>query len=222
MTPTWQGELLVYGKPRLRFSAGRRNLRRGLLLLLLICAGDVHLNPGPGSPPARTDLCFMCHSQFTRQAKPIPCESCGWWAHSKCTTLTPWEKRQRTNGAKVLWFCGAPACLQPLQIPQSPNNVTVSWSELPLLSPSSPGQASQPALPDPVDPVPVSTRDNPVFMSANVNGLRSKYQQIVATIATYGILIFAVQESKIDSTVSDAELAIPDYTLFRRLYIVSS
>ncbi len=101
-----------------------------------------------------------------------------------------------------------------MQIPHSPNNVTVSWSELPFLSSSSPGQRDPPL--DPVDPVPVSARDSPVFMSANINGLRSKFQLVVATMATYGIPVFALQETKLNSSVTDAELAIPDYTLFHK------
>ncbi len=68
-----------------------------------------------------------------------------------------------------------------------------------------------------LDSVPVSTNNYPVFFSANVNSLTSKLELgIKPLIEHYKFPLLAIQESKLDSTITDNEICIPDYLLFRK------
>ncbi|MCP3662902.1 MAG: hypothetical protein GY696_10460, partial [Gammaproteobacteria bacterium] len=68
-----------------------------------------------------------------------------------------------------------------------------------------------------VDPIPISTNGYPVFFSANVDSLTSKLElNIKPLVEHYKFPLLAIQESKLDSSISCAELAIPDYSLFRK------
>ncbi len=208
-----------YGRTRLQLCFSSTQLPQWKVALLLLLSGDVASNPGPADNVSG-EFCFLCKKKFIPQAHPIPCESCGQRAHSGCTSLTAYEKQQWRNGDFVPWFCGAPNnCLPPISFPfLSDANITVSWSELPNVS-STQSPSPPPSLspsPASVDPIPTSSRQLPVIMSANVNGFRSKLASIAATVSTYGILAFAMQESKLCASVSSFELAIANYILFRR------
>ncbi len=64
--------------------------------------------------------------------------------------------------------------------------------------------------------IPNSTFRKPVLASANVNSLPSKLEEIKPLLQMHQFAAFAVQETKIDSKISQSELKIPGYQLFRR------
>ncbi len=193
------------------------NCAKSFLLLLLVC-GDVASNPGP-TTPVSVHSCFLCHKAFVPQARPICCDSCGRYAHSGCTSLTAFEKSSRRSGQYVPWFCGAPNCLRPIPFNQSPGATSnISWSVLPGISSpaSASGRRSLSACSSVDDPLPKSTLQSPVIVSANVNGLRSKFDSLYTAASAYGPVALAIQESKLCASVDSKELAIPNYSLFRR------
>ncbi len=217
----WLAELTVYGRHRVHFPASStaHSRNRRFFLLLILLAGDVAVNPGP-SLNQEIDLtvpCVLCHRDFSKQTRPITCENCGKWVHSGCSTLTAWEKKQRRDGHHVPWFCGDQACIQPIYIPTSPINLTVSWSELPALSPEPATQKTKERSKSTGCDYKIrSSPNSPVFMSANVNSLRSKLDLVSASISAYDLSAFAVQESKLCKSIPSSELLIPGFELFRR------
>ncbi len=119
----------------------------------------------------------------------------------------------------------APEVMQPNPGPQELGSPDRAWD--PLLSQGlfqSP-QAMNGALAPEVmlddhldssdtDPIPESVPFRPVFASANVNSLRSKFEEIEVLIGRYGFPVFGIQETKLCST-SSAEISIPGYKFFR-------
>ncbi len=68
-----------------------------------------------------------------------------------------------------------------------------------------------------VDCIPISTAQKPVFCSANVNSLTSKLDSDVRPLLNaYDFAVFALQETKLNSTVKLSELNVPNYSFFRR------
>ncbi len=178
------------------------------LLISLLCSSDIQLNPGPLPTPSAAHICFLCPGKLDGRSRPIACDSCSHLTHAKCTSLSAFEKLQRREGQHVPWYC-SPNCQPPLVFPDFPNlSQTVSWSELPCVSPDISVAAN--CVDDNIAsaPFPAPSRNAPVFASANVNSLLSKFPFIEALLDSSGFAAFAVQETKLNSSImsSDNEL----------------
>ena len=81
-----------------------RQNRRTLhsLTLLLIIAGDVHVNPGP-------DIhCTMCKEKIAKEAG-LQCNTCHGWCHIKCTGNAENSEVANTN-TQFQWICPTENC----------------------------------------------------------------------------------------------------------------
>jgi len=72
-----------------------------MLRLLIICAGDIHPNPGP-----RVWLCSVCNRNIPRSQYSVLCYGCNNWCHLRCSGL----RRAREHNSSFV----APCC-QPMQ-----------------------------------------------------------------------------------------------------------
>jgi exonuclease III len=58
--------------------------------------------------------------------------------------------------------------------------------------------------------------DDPLFVSLNCNSLRGKHRKLQQYVDSYDIAVMALQETKIGPSVKCEEIAIDNYTLFRK------
>ncbi|MCP3665623.1 MAG: hypothetical protein GY696_24515 [Gammaproteobacteria bacterium] len=67
------------------------------------------------------------------------------------------------------------------------------------------------------DTIPRSTIHQPVFCSINVNSLTSKLDSDIRPLLDlYEFAVLALQETKLNASIKHAELAVPNYSFFRR------
>ena len=78
--------------------------RAAYLVILLLIAGDIHVNPGPQS----LGFCSKCKSGDKNEATVLTCETCKNWCHLNCTDNRP-------NTDQILltsfeWICPVSSC----------------------------------------------------------------------------------------------------------------
>lgn len=79
---------------------------KAYLAILLILAGDIHLNPGP----PKENTCLKC-GQSTSRETGIVCETCGYWSHMQCTVENLNKSSNLSpNGKSFQWICSNVHC----------------------------------------------------------------------------------------------------------------
>lgn len=79
------------------------------LSILLIIAGDVHLNPGPKNCKANSTSqhhCTMCKEKIHRETS-LQCDSCSRWCHLRCTGN---DEDNNLRDRKFEWICPTENC----------------------------------------------------------------------------------------------------------------
>ena len=80
--------------------------KRSWLLLILLLAGDVEVNPGPhgrGSTRAKYP-CGICRKACRWGQKAIACDGCGEWYHSSCAFVSSYNYEILAN-TSLTWCC---------------------------------------------------------------------------------------------------------------------
>ena len=75
-----------------------------VVAVLLLCAGDVELNPGPTRYP-----CTVCGKNVTEKQQGIECTKCEKWSHAQCCGVPRVEYTRIGEREDEPWFC--PGCL---------------------------------------------------------------------------------------------------------------
>ncbi len=227
-------------KTRTSIAASRTNStvsvssKRSACFFLLLLCGDIASNPGPMD----NNSCCFCHKIFRGNSKPVQCLSCGSKVHTTCSHMTAAD---RSSG--VAWYC-QPSCYpdnywtdlpfaacstppspvfrtrrcQPSPVHSAvPCSVPDEHPVLPIAELSSLSidsiQISPPQTPSPVPRI--RSQSHPLILSVNCNSLLSKIDEIRSILCTSDADILAVQETKLDSSINDAEIAVPGYSIFR-------
>ncbi|MCP3663540.1 MAG: hypothetical protein GY696_13790 [Gammaproteobacteria bacterium] len=90
---------------------------------------------------------------------------------------------------------------------------------------SPPAPALSPAIPQWIAPantslqypdIPQGSCGNPLILSANVNSLPSKLDEMLPIFHSIEPAVFCIQETKLDAKISSTEVAVPNYQLFRK------
>ena len=103
-----EGIKLITTNRGLRSFSTFPNIRRAkmhtslyLSLILITCASDVELNPGPRTPKYP---CQICHKAVTMKQQGVACDDCNLWYHAKCMHMTTTVYNCLNN---VSWHCVA-------------------------------------------------------------------------------------------------------------------
>ena len=111
-TKTWSHQQLTHNllNPKMNIT-GRRPITlpsettktHNILLLAIILAGDVELNPGPNKN-ASVYPCGLCEKPVTWNCQGVCCDACDIWHHKSCIELCThdYELLERSN---VQWLC---------------------------------------------------------------------------------------------------------------------
>ena len=183
---------------------GPRKQAVRIMFILLVLVGDVELNPGPIHPsecrPCYRYPCTICAKPVKSNQHGIECSKCLLWTHRCCCRMSI-DTYNSLDG--IDWFC--PSCIS-LELPFA------SVPDIPLSpTPTTTSSTLQAHTSH------VTTRLKPGFQVLHVNVrslIRSLWELKELTIQ-YQPDIFALTETWLDSSVSNSELAIPNYSLVR-------
>ena len=92
---------MLSGKPQHRSSEGLRSfnpLKGTNLLILIILAGDIELNPGPRSQ------CHLCKKYCEAANKVVECEDCKYRFHALRANLGNDQLEKFESGIET-WYC---------------------------------------------------------------------------------------------------------------------
>ncbi len=204
------GDRGAQGVPSLwrKYSHLRPNYYRGRALIpthfwLLLLAGDVEVNPGPIRYP-----CTVCSKSVKSNQRGILCDRCELWTHARCcqTDATEYERLGTNDGED--WLC--PLCFA---------------AELPFADVSLPGSHSADGCALIEDSLEANGRifdgcDGALIIGhLNVRSLIPKRDEMHDILVTCkednSRVVLGLSETWLDSSISDSEVAIPGYKLFR-------
>ena len=186
------------------------NIRVNLLISLLL-AGDIELNPGPGMQTKKC-VCPGCLRTVAKNHRAVNCDVCQNWYHIKCEKILPkqYNDFMRKSDLNQLFFTCSSCHLEALPFPDGYFALA-----------SEPDNVLNPEHRNFVEDFDYNFKklDSKKGLSIsllNVNGLRSKLDDIKVLLNTSKIDILCINETKIDQNISKADLAIPGYNFHRK------
>lgn len=160
---------------------GAHSLQQPPITWLLLLAGDVLPNPGPGLRP----ICPRCHRPVLESVAALQCDGCDSWLHHKCELLSlPAYRRLAASPTK--WYCGVCAlppfddnlfspptsqCTRPAPV--------VSASPMPV---STARGGSSPPVPDPTHALGIN--NGLTLWYSNCRSIKNKVLDLQATVAS--------------------------------------
>ena len=86
--------------------SGSTRPKRLILLLLILIAGDVELNPGPGTNPKPSEHfpCAFCDKPVNWSDLGVCCDGCSMWHHKSCIGMCT-KDFSLLNRSNVQWKC---------------------------------------------------------------------------------------------------------------------
>ena len=168
-----------------------------IYLLLIICAGDVELNPGPRKFP-----CGVCDKSVRSNQKGIQCDNYNIWFHCRCICMSTTDYNELGSSDKQ-WLCQA--CGTPVMAdfspPTNPGSPKCPPSTDPPSSPDLPQQPKSPGL---------------HCYLLNARSIVNKLSNLQALLSTFNIDIIAITETHLSQDILDSEVCPQGYTVFRK------
>lgn len=176
--------------------------------ILLLLAGDINPNPGPQSQ-RNANTCPACFRTVAKNHRAVECDQCKKWLHIKCDNISvkSYNSMLTASDDDTLNFVCS-ICLR---------------NELPFedgyFDNSFPNDDVEPDISsfEPHFDFDLGSTNKKGFKMGhlNVNGLRSKLDYIKVFLHEHKLDILALNETKIDSHVTNADITIPGYNIFR-------
>lgn len=145
---------------------------------------------------SKSSHCLLCRRKYAPKHRFINCSNinCNFSAHYKCSGVEFINYNEALN--YECWNCTLP----PLGA-----NFTDSF-----FSPSATPRESSP-----INKIPDRLINSTSIGFANVNSLSGKFDLFSAELLAQSYDVYGIVETKIDSSISDSDLCIPGYSLFR-------
>ncbi|KAK3084155.1 hypothetical protein FSP39_009144 [Pinctada imbricata] len=196
------------------------NIKRGTMhtylymsFILLTCATDIELNPGPRKPK---HPCQICHRAVTWKDKAVSCDDCEMWYHAKCMNMSS-IMYNCLKSPNLSWHCVA--CEMPqftssffeLQDLQSTN----SFSSLDSADDSfgNPDACSSPKPTKQSKPKPWNTFE---ILNINFQSIRNKKPELLNVIEHYNPNIIIGTETWLTDNIHSSELFPSSYNVYRK------
>ena len=180
-----------------------RPLRLNFVLLLMI-AGDINPNPGPVNSKS---ACNICLRTVAKNHRAVSCDTCDSWLHIRCEGISP--KRYKSmislsEDNKLSYVCQN-CHLDCLPFPEGMYDSDTDFSD-----------HCEP-IPNDFDPYKfIKNKKGLKFAHLNINGIRSKIEYLTLFLQETKLDILCLNESKVDLSINDAEISVPNYNIFRR------
>ena len=177
-----------------------------VMYFLLILSGDIELNPGPGLGPGPKFPCGICCKPVKSNQKAIQCDGCNKWFHTRCNSISHSDYSMLAN-CEDKWFCSK--CLMT-ELPigevsfceDSNYDLELGVSPQDIEEDSSIGDCKQGLL----------------VSHLNVRSLVPKFDEfheLLANLSNTG-LVMGLSETWLDSSVTDGQLDIAGFRLYRK------
>ena len=161
---------------------------------LVILSGDVALNPGPVKDP-----CAICQKGCRQNQKAIQCDLCDEWIHAKCIGMNNTEYRELSNPS-MSWQCIKclfPACDSPVRNPPKKTCRKNGANQGIELNPNLKKRGMK-------------------FAHVNIATLIGHYTDMEVLLDEAKVDVFAVTESRLDSTILASQICPPGYVCYRK------
>ena len=161
---------------------------------LVILSGDVALNPGPVKDP-----CAICQKGCRQNQKAIQCDLCDKWFHAKCIGMNNTKYRELSNPS-MSWQCIKclfPACDSPVCNPSKKTCRKNGVNQGIELNPNLKKRGMK-------------------FAHVNIATLIGHYTDMEVLLDEAKVDVFAVTESRLDSTILDSQICLSGYVCFRK------
>lgn len=209
--------------------------------ILLLISGDISANPGPIKFP-----CVECDRPVAKNQRGIMCDNCDMWSHAKCINMSneDYDRLSSTdvNAPEEHWFCSQclPTADAITSLPDDDGHDSVSDTECdtantrqitpikdsrqqpdnrPKRSDSEQtgcGTALEGSMFQDLKLLRSKCAKSPILAYLNINSLKYKYIDL-SQIFQYRLLdIFAISETKLDSSFPTAQFSNPGYNVFRK------
>ena len=174
-------------------------LRLNLFMLLLL-SGDIETNPGPRGP-SNKPVCEGCSRTIAVTHRFVKCAECSCKFHIKHAGVSDAEYVRFSQNLCPPFIC------------QNCFNSQLPFADVEDLE-----------ILDEEIVLPLNLNDDLVLTEGsclnighlNINGLRSKIDFLRIFLRKHKFDILCLNETKIDSTVSDTEVSVPGYKIFRQ------
>ena len=198
-------KLLILQKLK-NISRSRENFFLSLLL-----AGDIELNPGPGVHTTKC-VCPGCLRTVAKNHRAVNCDLCLKWYHIKCENISPKQYNDfvRKSDINELFFTCSACHLESLPFPEGYFELSSEDSDFTPQENLNFVENSEYNFKN------LNSRKGLSISLLNVNGLRSKLDDIKILLQSGNIDILCVNETKVDQHISQADLAISGYNLHRK------
>ena len=200
-------------------SSRRRNFVLPNCYWLILLAGDVETNPGPAKYP-----CTACSKAVRNNQRGIFCSMCENWTHARCCGIGADEYNMLSElGDSSAWYC--PRCIAR-QLPfwdlglscesyASSSDASTETSRFVdgLVDISADEQEQE------MDQVvPFGRRDGSLVLGhLNIRSLFNKLDELQVFLENRSrALVLGLSETWLDSSLLDAELEVPGFSLYRK------
>ena len=181
-----------------------RLLSADWLLLLLLLAGDIEVNPGPVRKWKYP--CGVCSAPVKSNQRGIQCDVCANWLHTRCIGISN-DLYEDLKLSDESWCCKQ--CLDeavPFHDVSSSDSV-FNNSANSIFNTTS----------DHISTCKSEKQANSItIIHSNCRSLLPKIDHLRLLISSHSPNVVAITETWLDSTISNSELFIPGYQLVRR------
>ena len=182
------------------------------LAWLLLAAGDVEANPGPGLGLRQARKfkfpCGVCSAPVKSNQRGVHCECCYYWLHARCIGMDGEEYTHLQNSTDP-WCCKK--CLDealPFFSVSNSDSIFDCSSSSSSSSPSTPSvcNTTQPQLPTP---------PHLTFLNLNCRSLLPKLDDLHIFAEAQSPDVITLCETWLDDSIKNDEVAIEGYVLVR-------
>ena len=165
-------------------------------IMTLMLAGDINPNPGPAKI-----TCNNCFRTIAKNHRYVSCIDCLSSSHIKCAGVSPsYYNRLQVDNNHISFTCQS--CIS---------------DSLPFANVDPTDEADDDfVMPDHIKRLDLFKKSCLNIAHLNINGLRSKLDFIKILLSQEKFDILCLNETKIDSTVSDSDLSVPGYLSYRQ------
>jgi exonuclease III len=181
----------------LHINSKNKSLRVNFVLTLLL-SGDINPNPGP----SKSTTCPSCLRTIAKNHRFVSCTKCSVSYHIKCAFISPKDYTLICDEKKH--FNCATCINDTMPFPNDENSL------IELSDSQDHSLVNYETFKD------VLGSKGLKMAHLNVNGIRSKLDQVRLLVSESGLDLLCLNETKIDESVSDADISIPNFDIYRR------
>ncbi|XP_071959824.1 uncharacterized protein [Antedon mediterranea] len=189
--------------------------------------GDVHSNPGPESnmnhnnntnrntPPIH---CHVCERKIAKNRQQLKCFNCSRNFHASCVYINPHRFRTFLKNRSSDWCCHLCALPKLNDLFFSISSDTNENDALLNLDPlvcgiNNDSSSNSDSI---IDPAEVLKGKGMHFLHVNARSLLPKISELRTLVGGTKVAVIAVTETHLDSSITDNEIHIPDFQLYRQ------